>query len=101
MIEKQNEIINDIDNLEEIKKIKELKEKLNNNKEYLSLLEEFNKNKRNYEKENTLNEEIIKLRNKLFEIDELKEYLSIQTNIRLLLVQINNIIKSIVNDKNC
>ena len=101
MIEKQNEIINDIDDLEEIKKIKELKEKLHHNKEYLSLLEEFNKNKRNYEKENTLNEEIIKLRNKLFEIDELKEYLSIQTNIRLLLVQINNIIKSIVNDKNC
>lgn len=101
MIEKQNEIINDIDNLEEVKRIKELKEKINNNKEYLSLLEEFNKNKKIYEKENTLNEEITKLRSKLFEIEELKEYLNIQTNIRLLLVQINNIIKSIVNDKNC
>lgn len=101
MNELQDEIIEKIDNLEEVKKIKELIEKLNNNKEYISLMNEFEKNQINYVKDNILREKIIELRKKLFEIDELKEYLSKESNLRLFSNQISNIISSIVNDKNC
>ena len=38
MNELQDEIINKIDNLDEVKKLKELIQKLNNNDEYLSLI---------------------------------------------------------------
>lgn len=101
MKEKQEEIIKCIDKLEDIKRIKVLKEKIYNNSEYINSITEFEKNKNKYIKDNILDDKILELRKKLFEIDELKEYLKIQNNIRLLSVQINNIIKSIISDKNC
>lgn len=101
MYELQDEIINKIDNLDEVKKIKELTEKLNSNDEYLSLMKEFEKNEVNYVKDNILNEKIIELRKKLFEIDELKEYLMVETNLRLFSNKISDIISNIVNDKKC
>lgn len=101
MKEKQEEIIRNIDELEDIKRIKVLKDKIYNNSEYIKLIREFEDNKNKYIKDNILNDEMLELRKKLFEIDELKEYLKIQTNIRLLSVQINNIIKSVISDKNC
>lgn len=101
MNELQDEIINKIDNLDEVKKLKELIQKLNNNDEYIYLMKEFEKNQVNYVKDNVLKEKIIELRKKLFEIEELKEYLSIESNLRLFSNQISNIISSIVNEKNC
>lgn len=101
MNELQDEIINKIDNLYEVKKLKELIQKLNNNDEYIHLMKEFEKNQVNYVKDNVLKEKIIELRKKLFEIEELKEYLSIESNLRLFSNQISNIISSIVNEKNC
>ena len=74
----------------------ELKDKLNSNKEYLNLMSEFEKNKKLYIENNTLNDEIMSLRKKLFNIDELKEYLKIQNNLRLLSININNIILSVL-----
>ena len=97
MIEKQDEIIEKIDNLKQVKRMKELINIIKSDKRYKSLMTEFNQNKDKYVKENILNEQIIILRKKLFEIDELKEYLSIQNDIRLLSININNIIKSIIN----
>lgn len=97
MIEKQDEIIEKIDNLKQVKRMKELVNIIKSDKKYKSLMTEFNQNKEKYVKENILNEQIIILRKKLFEIDELKEYLSIQNDIRLLSININNIIKSIIN----
>ncbi len=97
MIEKQDEIIEKIDNLKQVKRMKELINIIKSDKKYKSLMTEFNQNKEKYVKENILNEQIIILRKKLFEIDELKEYLSIQNDIRLLSININNIIKSIIN----
>ena len=97
MIEKQDEIIEKIDNLKQVKRMKELINIIKSDKKYKSLMTEFNQNKDKYVKENILNEQIIILRKKLFEIDELKEYLSIQNDIRLLSININNIIKSIIN----
>lgn len=97
MIEKQDEIIEKIDNLKQVKRMKELINIIKSDKKYKLLMTEFNQNKDKYVKENILNEQIIILRKKLFEIDELKEYLSIQNDIRLLSININNIIKSIIN----
>ena len=87
--------------LDEVKKLKELIQKLNNNDEYIYLMKEFEKNQVNYVKDNVLKEKIIELRKKLFEIEELKEYLSIESNLRLFSNQISNIISSIVNERNC
>lgn len=101
IIEKQKELIDKLDNTPEIKRFKKLENEIKNNKEYLSLMEEFNSNKERYEKENILNEEIIKLRQKLFLIPGVKEYLNLEGEIRLLSRKISNSISSIVNTENC
>ena len=75
MIEETNKIIEKLDKTEDIVRMKELKDKLNSNKEYLNLMSEFEKNKKLYIENNTLDDEIMTLRKKLFNIDELKEAL--------------------------
>ena len=95
MIEKQREIINKIDNSKEIQRFKELEEKIRNNKEYISLMNEFNKI------DNPSNEEIIELRRKLFQIDGVQEYLSLEKDVRLFSKKISNSISSIVNNEQC
>lgn len=101
MIEKQNEIINNLNNSEEIKRFKELENSIKNNEKYNSLIKEFNDNKDKYEQEGILNKEIINLRKKLFEIDEIKEYAKLESDIRLLSKKISDIISSIVDSENC
>lgn len=93
--EKQKDIIKKLDNSDEIKRFKELEKQIKNNKEYNSLMDEFNS------KENPSNEEIIELRKKLFLIDGVKEYLSLENDIRLLSKKTSNIISSIVDDESC
>ncbi len=101
MIEKQKEIINNLSNLDEIKRFKELEAIIKNNKKYNELITDFEKNKDEYEKKGILNKEIINLRKKLFEIDGVKEYAKIETDIRLLSRKISDIISSIVDTENC
>lgn len=96
MIEETNRIIEKLDKTEDIVRMKELKDKLNSNTEYLNLMNEFKKNRKLYIENNTLDDEIMSLRKKLFNIDELKEYLKIQSNLRLLSININNIILSVL-----
>lgn len=93
--DKQKDIINKLDNSEEIKRFKELEKEIKNNKEYNSLMNEFNKI------DNPSNEDIIELRKKLFLIDGVKEYLSLENDIRLLSKKTSNIISSIVDDESC
>ena len=96
MIEdRQKEILNKLDNTEEIIRFKELEKQIKNNKEYNTLMEEFNK------KDNPSNEEIIELRQKLFQIDGVKEYLSLEKDIRLFSKKASDIISSVVNTENC
>ena len=95
MKEKQREIINKIDNSEEIKRFKELEKQIKNNKEYNSLMNEFNKI------DNPSNEEIIELRKKLFQIEGVKEYLDLEKEIRLFSKKTSNIISSIVDNEHC
>ena len=93
--DKQKDIINKLDNSEEIKRFKELEKEIKNNKEYNSLMDEFNKI------DNPSNEDIIELRKKLFLIDGVKEYLSLENDIRLLSKKTSSIISSIVDDESC
>lgn len=99
--DKQEEIINKIDNSNEIKRFKELEKKIKSNKEYIRLTEEFENNRELYEKEDRLNEEIINYRKKIFLIDEVKEYAKIESDIRLLSKSISKTISSLVEKKNC
>ena len=96
MIEEVDKIKEKLDNTKEIKRLKELNNLLNHNEEYISLMSEFEKNKNDYIKNNTYNEELVNLRKKLFSIDELNEYLKIQNELRLLFSKVNNIIISVV-----
>ena len=73
MKEKVKNVIELIDNSEDVIKIKELKNKINNNEEYLKIMNEFVENKDSYVNNNSIEEEIKKLREKLFSIEELEE----------------------------
>jgi len=102
MIDKKvDEIINRIDNSEKVKRFKELEKIILSNEKYNSLVNDFNKNKEIYEKENRLDEEILKYRKELFEIEEVKEYSKLEGEIRLESKKISKIISSIVNKHNC
>ena len=91
------EILNKLDNTKEIKRLKELNIKLNNNEEYISLMNEFIANKDDYITNNVYNEKLIDIRKRLFKIEELNEYLKLQNELRLLFSNINNEILSILN----
>jgi cell fate (sporulation/competence/biofilm development) regulator YmcA (YheA/YmcA/DUF963 family) len=93
--DKQKEIINKIDNSDEIKRFRELEKSIKNNKEYISLMNEFNKI------DNPSNEEIINLRKRLFKIDGVKEYLELEKEIRLFSKKTSNIIASVVDNEHC
>jgi len=93
--DRQKGIINKIDNSDEIKRFKELEKQIKNNEEYISLMDDFNK------KENPSNEEIIELRKKLFKIEGVEEYLSLEKEIRLFSKETSKIISSIVDNESC
>lgn len=93
--DRQKRIINKIDNSDEIKRFKELEKQIKNNEKYISLMDDFNK------KENPSNEEIIELRKKLFKIEGVEEYLSLEKEIRLFSKQTSKIISSIVDNESC
>lgn len=93
---KQKDIINKLNNSDEIKRFKELETSIKNNKEYNDLIKEFRKNESKYS-----NEDIIKLRKELFEIDGVKEYLKLESDIRLLSKNISKMISNIVDNDIC
>lgn len=93
---KQKDIINKLNNSDEIKRFKELEASIKNNKEYKYLIKEFRKNESKYN-----NEDIIILRKKLFEIDGVKEYLKLESDIRLLSKNISKTISNIVDNDIC
>ena len=99
--EKQDKIIKELTNLDEIKRFKELEKSIKNTKKYNELVSNFEKNKDKYEKEGILNQEVIKFRKSIFEIDEVKEYAKLENDVRLLSRKISDIISSIVNTEKC
>ena len=101
MFEKQEIIINMIDNHEKIKEFKRLEKIIKNNKKYKELVNNFNKNKDKYINDNSLNKEIINLRKELFKINEIKKYMELEKEIRLLTKDISNILTSIIDNHTC
>ncbi len=97
MKEKVKDIIELIDNTNEVKEIKKLIIKINSNEEYLNLMNEFLKNKNSYIINDFFENELQILRKKLFSIDELQRFLKLQNNLRLLSININNIILDVLN----
>lgn len=93
--EKQREILKELDNSNEIKRFKELERQIKDNTEYIRLMDDFDKI------DNPSNEDIINLRKKLFLIDGVKEYLSLENEIRLFSKKISDIISSIVDNDHC
>ena len=91
--EKQKEILNKLDNSDEIKRFKELEKIIINNKEYIKLKEEFDNAK--------TNEEMINCRKKIFEIPGVREYLKLESDIRMFSKKTSNIISSIVEKDKC
>lgn len=86
--EKQNKIIEKINNSKDVKRIKYLKKYLINNKEYNNLISLSKKE----------NSNIIEIRKKLFLIKEYKEYVKLYNKIKLEFLKINNIIISIIKE---
>lgn len=102
MIEKkQDEIIKELSNYDEIKRFKELEKNIKNNNKYNELITNFETNKDIYEKEGIINKEIINLRKRLFEIEEVREYAKLESDIRLLSRRISDIISSLVEVEKC
>ena len=99
--EKQKDILKNLDNSYEIKRFKELEKIIKNNTKYQDLIDEFEMNKNDYIEKNILNEETIKLRKKLFEIEEIKEYAKLETDIRLFSKRVSDIISSVVDKEKC
>ena len=96
MKEKVEAIKQKLDKEEKILRLKMLQQKINSNKDYLSLMKQFDDNKDNYIEKNIYNEQLLKVRKKLFEIPELTEYLKLQSELRLEFTKINSIILSII-----
>lgn len=89
LIEKIENLKNELDKTPDIKKVKDLNEKIRKDKELLKLLEEY----KNYPKEETKN----KIQNnKLF-----KEYKESETDINILILQINKKLNEISNKGKC
>lgn len=96
MKEKTKKIIDLIDNTDEVKEMKKLIVKINNNEEYIKLMNNFLENEDSYIKDNLIEEKIKDLRKKLFSIDELQRYLKLQNKLRILSININNIILDVL-----
>lgn len=94
MLEKQEEIIKKINELKEVKEYKKLKEELNKNSKYKELL----KQAKEYEYDS---KKIIEIRKQLFSIPEFKEYIDLDTKIRLFFNKIGKKITSIVSNHTC
>lgn len=86
-------LIKEIDNTSEVKRFKELSKIIKSNKEYMSLIDRLN--------DSNNNEEIISLRKELFKIPEIKEYVSLESDIRLFAKELSNEISGIIKKHTC
>lgn len=89
LIEKTNILISKIDDLEQVKRIKELNKKLSKDKELKKLIEDYS-----ISRDESIKSKIID--NELF-----KEYKLNETDINLFIMDINSRLKSINGNKGC
>lgn len=102
MIEQVYEIISDIDSSKLKERLDNVKECIRNDEEAKRLIKRFEEAKIKYEKYN-LKTEFINSKKDLLNNNMLKEYIKLQSDINLLILQINNrinkITKGITNKK--
>lgn len=96
MNEKVYEIIDAIEKTDIRKKLTEIKEEIKTNGLSKKIISEFNEAKAMYEKYG-YNDDFIKAKVKLMKDPLIKSYLSIQNEINMLSLYINNKIKEITN----
>ena len=94
MQDKVYKIIDDLENVDVVKRLKEVKKEILSNDKALSLIKKFNKSKELYEKYND-NKSFTNSKKELMNNKLIKEYLELQNEINILILHINNRIKEI------
>ncbi len=94
MMEKVYEIIDELDNIKLIKRLKTIKSYINSNDNAKKLINDFNFAKENFEKYN-LKEEFLEAKRKMLKDELIKEYVDIQNKINMLALKINKRIGNI------
>lgn len=88
-----SKLINELDNTKEIKRFKELSNIIKSNEEYMTLINKLN---------STNNpDEVIAIRKELFKFGDIKEYIELESKIRLTSKKISKEISSIVSKHTC
>lgn len=88
------EIIDEIENSNDKKRLDDIKKKIESSSEAKRLIKEFYLAKEDYEKYN-LKDDFLKAKEKLFSNDLIREYINIQNEVNLLMLNINKRIKDI------
>ena len=96
LINKIDDLINIFDTSKELKKLKELKDKIYQNQELKQKLERFNKIK-----DNSYSNEYITLKKEILNISEIKEYKMIENELLLLTLSINQKLNTLTRKKGC
>lgn len=94
MIDKVYKIMDDMDNSDLVKKLNVVKKSINEDEIAQNLIKNFNEAKENYDKYG-LKEDYLKAKTSMLKNELISEYISIQNNVNLLSLQINNRIKNI------
>ena len=94
MQDKVYKIIDDIEKIDIVKRLKEVKKEILSNKEVLDLIKRFETAKELYEKYND-KKGFINSKKELMNNKLIKEYLSLQNDINMLILHINNRINEI------
>lgn len=94
MQDKVFDIIDDIEKEDEIIRLKKIIKEIRSNDKALSLIKSFNNSKMLYDKYN-VKEDFIEAKKNLMDNELIKEYLSIQNDINMLILHINDRINKI------
>jgi cell fate (sporulation/competence/biofilm development) regulator YlbF (YheA/YmcA/DUF963 family) len=99
VITKVDEIIDDINNDDSIKRLKELKIIIDNDKDIQVLLNNFKINKEKYESSNIITEGLILSKKQLYENDTVYEYNKLLNNLNFSLASFNRKILRLIDNK--
>ena len=94
LIKKLDELITIFENSEEIKKLQRLKKEIYDNNQLKEKMDRFNK-----VRDNIYDEEYIKLKKEILNIDTVKEYKKIENDLYLLTLAINRKLKSLISSR--
>ena len=96
LINKVDELINIFEESDEINRIKLLKKEIYQDKEIKEKIERFN-----LIKQNPYSTELIEIRKELLNNPKIKEYKSIENNLLLLILSINQKLNNLTTKKGC